>query len=126
FELNGNPLLEENHPILHQEICTGKEAPFLDNLTIQIQETQVFKNDNNLVYPNPGSGPFYLNKELVEKIPTKINVWNTSGNLKKSIRVQSVTHEPLHLDLTELPAGMYWLEILFANYNPVKIAVFKW
>lgn len=126
FEINGAFHLDLSGKMEAKQVCLGKEEPELAEGTIKIGKSPLPLKNIPVAYPNPSTGCFYLSGIEDSRIIKMIHVRDWGGKLIQTRRVQSDIGKPAKIDLTALPAGSYWLDIRFANYNPVKIAVFKW
>ena len=65
-----------------------------------------------LVYPNPMNDQLLMDLDLEKGIDVKYSLINAMGQsvLQKAIKTNSGT-QTLHLEVPQLPAGMYWLRI---------------
>ena len=66
------------------------------------------------IYPNPSNGPITIDLQAMEDNFVEINVLNTDGSLIKNIKNVS-TSQKLSLNLSEHPAGTYYLNIIGEN-----------
>jgi nitrous oxidase accessory protein NosD len=65
-----------------------------------------------LIYPNPTDGSFTIELENKEDNPTQISLFNLNG---RKIISQAVNGNPVQLDGSHLPQGVYSIQILLDN-----------
>ena len=66
---------------------------------------------NLVVFPNPSTGQYYLQFEHSFDKPTRIIVQNLMGQHVQVTKFDYITAEPIQLDITELPDGMYTIMV---------------
>ena len=74
--------------------CTSSESFIIDILFVGIDETP---ESSALVYPNPSNG--IINLEFSNPISSKIEVWNTLGQLVAQDEVTNASYHQLNLNL---------------------------
>lgn len=67
-----------------------------------------------LVYPNPSSGVFFIDSEMLKE-QTRIQCFNAQGSLVKSIDAQGGENK-ISLDLENMPKGLYHLQLTNALF----------
>lgn len=98
------PYMYHCHMLQHEDM--GMMGQFIvTDLHSSISETSLLEFD---AYPNPSNGIFTLNLGKPANTPVDINVFDAKGVLKK---FTTATTDSPRLDLSDLPAGMYYLGI---------------
>ncbi|MEL6836891.1 MAG: T9SS type A sorting domain-containing protein [Bacteroidota bacterium] len=100
-----------------------------DGTTIDVPPSATTLGDMRLeVYPNPTVGLTNLRYELPEGGPVSIQVLNTLGNLMKTVEDQVEKPAGVYrqvVDLSMLPAGMYYIAIVGANDKRIKPVILQ-
>ena len=96
------------------------------NPTVSIQESNVeLQTKRWKVYPNPAND--MLNIKPINKIErsaiVKINIYNTAGRLILTSECSNLS-EHYHLNITDLPSGLYIVEVVSNDFkNRIKFIV---
>jgi len=73
--------------------------------------------DQNLVFPNPSKGRLGIRISENWEAPYRLSIYNMSGQL---MRKETLDSRARHLDLTDLPAGVYVLELRSGDQREIK------
>ncbi len=71
---------------------------------------------NISVYPNPSSGIFIIENSLLNEIGTNVKIYNSAGKLLETPKIQFGIKN-LHIDLSEYPGDIYFVEFNFNQFN---------
>ena len=110
-------------PVPTIELTATPLSQFLCYETTAIE--QVISEDASLhVYPNPNSGQFFLQLELSKNKSAAINIYDLQGQRIIARAVAGSGETLLSIDLGEVPAGMYYVQLV-SNGDVVtkKVAV---
>ncbi|NRB54204.1 MAG: T9SS type A sorting domain-containing protein, partial [Saprospiraceae bacterium] len=66
---------------------------------------------NLVVFPNPSTGQYYLQFEHAVDKPSRIIVQNLVGQYVQVTKFDYIAADPMLLDITELPDGMYTIMV---------------
>lgn len=86
-------------------ICTNQ--PIFKQSGINNNKTEIKKNKNILLYPNPNDGIFHL--ELSEKSDYNIGVYNSIGILVYETTQNNIDH--IDLKIQNISSGVYFIKI---------------
>ncbi|WP_167612195.1 autotransporter-associated beta strand repeat-containing protein [Maribellus sediminis] len=87
-----------------------------------VTSVNTFEKADIVVYPNPGTGTFYLKRNTVNSIKS-ISVANMDGRIIYSD--VPVSSERIELDLQDQPAGIYFLRVTFTDKEIIEKLVKK-
>lgn len=92
-----------------QDGFTGITYPASDEYTLQ-------------VFPNPGTGNFYVNVASKEPVQVQLRILDIPGRLVwKTAGENPVTQYLYKMDLSRLGAGIYFLECSFLNKHDQQV-----
>jgi len=75
----------------------------------------ISENSNILIYPNPNSGQFYLQIQINSKQSTDVRIYDIKGQLVISKIKAGKNQMQLFIDLGEVPAGIYYVQLISEN-----------
>jgi hypothetical protein len=87
---------------------------YLEEITTSINSPE--PDASFMVYPNPGSGSFFVTDNNKENGEKNYEVYNPMGNL---IQKGQIINEPFELKLFDEPSGVYLLRIITEKGNSV-------
>jgi len=75
------------------------------------------------LHPNPTSGKFVLQLSLPDVSTVEITIGDPTGRVLQRKAPVTLSHATLPFDLSEFPAGVYWLKVTGSNFQAVKRVV---
>ena len=93
------------------EVTASALSQFLCYETTGIAHV-ISEKANLKVYPNPNSGQFYLLMEMSNNKAAAINIYDLKGQLIIAETVAGSGETLLSIDLGEVPAGMYYVQLI--------------
>jgi len=101
--------------------CTYTSEP-VAILLIVGTDAAVLERAINL-HPNPTSGRFVLQLSLPSVSTVEISIGDATGRVLQRTAPVSLSNAPLPFDLSEFPAGVYWLKVTGSDFQAVKRVV---
>jgi hypothetical protein len=94
---------------------------FIDNINIDnnVSVNNAESSDDFNVYPNPGTGTFYLQTEVLQGKEVQIEVYNELGEMILNNQV-ILGHESIKVDLSSQKSGFYFVRIISKDFSSVK------
>ena len=92
----------------------------VNNLNMPDGPTALVTNNNNLqinLFPNPADKMATLQISLNSSADLNIQISNVTGQILRSINDAQVTNAQYQLDLTDFPAGVYFVKVMTANHS---------
>lgn len=75
------------------------------------------------LHPNPTSGKFVLRLSLPSVSTVEISLGDATGRVLQRMAPAALSNATLPFDLSEFPAGVYWLKVTGSNFQAVKRVV---
>ena len=101
--------------------CTYTSEP-VEVLLIVGTDAAVLERAINL-HPNPTSGKFVLQLSLPSVSTVEISIGDATGRVLQRMAPVSLSSATLPFDLSEFPAGVYWLKVTGSDFQAVKRVV---
>jgi len=99
------------------QVALGIEAVVCNVLDI---ENTTILGDFSL-FPNPTSGELNIQLELFQKpAPVELKIWNMQGQLMKSNRFNAAQIHQHQINISDLSAGIYMVELQAGEYRQIK------
>jgi len=89
---------------------TGAALRQIAESTLSAESTESVQ----VVYPNPASDYFDVRFSTSENPPVQAQLYDELGRIVKSV---VTTHDRVHMDVKDLPVGMYHLRIMDGKTN---------
>lgn len=67
--------------------------------------------NSTTIYPNPSSGNIYVEFKITNEQNRNVSIYNTMGEVCKTISPNAIKSNIIELDLKNLPRGVYFVEI---------------
>ncbi len=85
------------------------------------------ETDDATLYPNPATGEVWLDLSSLEGLACTVRLTDVRGVLVQQVPVAAAGFEPLHLDLSGLSVGLYFVQVQTDNQvlKPMKLVVEK-
>lgn len=91
------------------------------NLTTGVKENALSSVNNSVVYPNPAKNNAVLSIDLKDNANVSINVYNTVGQLVKTIKAEgTLGANNINIDLNNISSGIYMVNVKVGNASSTK------
>ncbi len=124
--LFGIPVLDDTTFILKLHTAEGCDSTILWKIKVLTSDTENLPGQtfSVVLFPNPGTHEVWLQfigLESEEKTPLKISVRTTSNGLcQEWDGVEIDKNLPFRLNIEDLPAGIYFVEIQTRNFSTIR------
>ena len=108
----------QTHPMYEDNGTWGGTEFTIDSLIIRSQHhivsavAQPNSRPKPVVYPNPSTGPIFIQLNSSE-LPKKVNLFDSSGRLLRTENFST------HLDLIDYPQGIYFIKIQLDKFTTI-------
>ncbi len=94
---------------------------YIDN--IQIFVTDVVLNNDNILFPNPTSGPFNLAFSLDQKELVKVACYSSKGEFIFNKEFENTLNQVYNFDISHQPNGVYYIRIIGDSFSTTRRVV---
>lgn len=120
--INLTPFIHQgNFQIIFRNITNFENNIYLDDIQLQTRPTNPnLKKDKVLVVPNPTTGEIRIEFLEVDPDLKGVNIYNSLGQKIASFSSASIVNNQIAVHLSGKPVGIYYVEIVYSNYNIVR------
>jgi len=80
-------------------------------------------NEEFIVYPNPATDYILVYPFAHEQLPATVSLLKQNGATLRSVRIQENNEGPIRIDLSGIPAGVYFVQIAGTKVTTIKVIV---